>query len=128
MRILIAIACAALLAACAANPKQNPVASSARSGVIVAGTLSLGPCEMSVAPYQTRIRVAAEKAHRRLDDGRMTVMQAKAVLDKGDALTAVLDAVCPLERAGRLDEAAYNRGHAARELPALEALIPETKR
>lgn len=128
MRAYLVIALAALLAACGTTPRQNPVASQARSGVIVAGTLSLGPCEMSVAPYQTRIRVVAEKAHRRLDDGRMTITQAKAVLDKGDALAAALDSVCPMERAGRLDEAAYNRGHAVRELPALEALIPESKR
>lgn len=128
MRVLIAIACAALLAACAANPKQNPVASAAKSGVIVAGTLSLGPCEMSVAPYYTRINVAAQKAHRRLDDGRMTVTQAEAVLKKGDALAATLDSVCPMERQGRYDEAAINRGHVARELPALEALIKESKR
>ncbi|MBP6543207.1 MAG: hypothetical protein KA265_11495 [Piscinibacter sp.] len=128
MRVLIAIACAALLAACAANPKQNPVASAAKSGVIVAGTLSLGPCEMSVAPYYTRISVAAQKAHRRLDDGRMTVTQAEAVLKVGDVATAILDSVCAYERQGRMADAALQRETVARRIEKMEALIPETKR
>lgn len=128
MRRLIACLAALLLAACATPPQQpNPIVARAQSGAIVAGTLSLGPCEMSMAPYQTRIAVAVRKAARRVQDGRMTVKQAEALDKRAVLARGRLGRVCELEREGRKAEADHNRAHVARELPALEALIPEVK-
>lgn len=130
MRALIALTAAiALLAACASPPPANPVAGSSGSRMILAGTLSLGECEMSIAPLYTRAAIAAHRASRRQDDGRLTLAQAGVIQTKGLALLAELDAVCPLERDGRIDDAEHNRRH-VREvaLPALEAMIPGAKK
>jgi hypothetical protein len=125
MRKLIAIAAALLLAACATPPQQPvPIAAKAASGIVVAGTLSLGECEMSIAALYSRAAVAAERARRRLADGRLTQEQAAEIRRKGLALVAVLDGVCKLERKGKSAGAEHNV-HYVRDvaLPELEALI-----
>lgn len=126
MRKLIAIAAAAaLLAACATPPAQpNPVASSASSGLIVVGTLSLGPCEMSLAGDYTRTQVVLQKATRRLNDGRLSVAEARRIVDRGHAILAALDTVCPLEAENRRADGDKNRAFVATKLPQLEAMIP----
>lgn len=128
MRLLIAIALAALLTACAATPKQpNPIAARAGSGIIIAGTLSLGACEMSLAAQYTRATVALQKATRRLNDGRMTLPTARLIEQKATKLIETLDSVCPLERDGSFGDAADARDAAARLLPIVEVLVGETK-
>jgi len=125
MRKLIVIAAALLLAACATPPQQPaPVAAKAATGIIVAGTLSLGECEMSIAPLYSRAAVAAERARRRLADGRLTPDQGAEIKRKGIALVAVLDGVCKLERNGKSAGAEHNV-HYVRDvaLPELESLI-----
>lgn len=129
MRKLIVIAAALLLAACATPPQQpTPIVAAASSGIVVAGTLSLGPCELSVAPYITRVSVAAQKATRRVQDGRMSKSQGMAVADRGAALLAALNAVCPLQAQGQSAAAQRNREWLSRDLPEFEAMITEVPR
>lgn len=128
MRRLIAIASAVLLTACAATAKQPvPVAAHAGSGIIVVGTLSLGPCEMSLGADYTRTKVVLEKTTRRLEAHRISAPQAKVIADKGAALLAALDAICPLEKDGRLGDAWGNRDFVKRALPELESLPGDAK-
>lgn len=125
MRLLIALACAVLLTACATPTQQpKPVGAKPSSGLIVAGTLSLGECEMSIAPLYSRAAVAAERARRRLTDGRLTPEQGAEIKRRGLALLAVLDGVCKLEKQGKSAGAAHNV-HYVRDvaLPELESLI-----
>lgn len=125
MRKLIVIAAALLLAACATPPQQPaPIAARASSGIIVAGALSLGECEMSVAPLRSRAAVAAERARRRQADGRLTLEQADAIKAKGLELLSVLDDVCELEREGKHAAAEHNRKRVRDvRLPEIEALV-----
>lgn len=126
MRRLIAIACAVMLTACVANPKQtNPMSARAGSGVIVAGTLSLGPCEMSVAALRTRNAVAAQKVSRRVVDGRIDKARAREFLVRLSGVRDRLDAVCELDRANIPHEAAAVRNRAERTLADVEADIKE---
>lgn len=129
MKTMIACLAVLLLAACATPIKPpNPVSAKSESGMVIVGTLSLGPCELSMAPYQTRIGVVAEKALRRLKDGRMSKDKVLEVERKATDLSATADAVCPLERDGRHAAAAHNRTHVGSHLPALEALVKESAR
>jgi len=125
MRKVIAIAAALLLAACATPPEQPvPIVAQAASGIVVAGTLSLGECEMSIAPLYSRAAVAAERARRRLADGRLTLVQADDIKAKVRELLSVLDGVCELEREGKHAAAEHNRKRVRDvRLPEIEALI-----
>ena len=125
MKQLAVAACAALMLAACATPNQqsNPVGANASSGLIVAGTLSLGPCEMSLGSYYTRAQVVMQKATRRLNDGRITIDQARIIRDRGANLLAMLDAICPLERQGRLAAARTKRDAVQAQLQDFESMI-----
>lgn len=124
MRLLIAIALAALLTACGATPKQlNPVVGTTQSGPVVAASLSVGPCEMSIAPAQTRVSVVLQKAQRRLHDGVIGVAAAERIANEGREIIARLGTVCKHESAGNIDAANNAREYAARRLPAIEYMV-----
>ena len=124
MRLLIVIALAALLTACGTTPKQlNPVVGTAESGPVVAASLSVGPCEMSIAPAQTRVSVAMQKAQRRLHEGVMDVATADRIANEGREILARLGTVCKHESAGNTDAANNARDYAARRLPAIEYMV-----
>lgn len=100
-----AIACwcavAIYLAGCSTAPSAptavqpaSPIAGRALGGVSLAGTLSLGPCDMSVAPSMTRITLARQSALRLLQAGRITRDQARAVQSSADSARSDLDAAC----------------------------------
>lgn len=128
MRLLIAIALAAMLTACAATPKQpNPIAARAGSGLIITGTLSLGDCEMSLAAQYTRATAALKKAKLRVFAGRIDKQTGDLIAEKGKKLLEKLDSICPLERDGSFGDAADARDAAKGQLAVLEVLVGETK-
>lgn len=124
MRILLACLAALLLAACAQTPKQsNPITARSASGPIIVGTLSLGPCEMSLAADYTRTKVALERATRRLNDGRLNVNQASRASEAGAGALNALDSVCQAERESRWDDARRGRDSAGLSIKVLEQLV-----
>lgn len=127
MRLLIAIACAVLLTACAATPKQNPVSGTAKPGVVVAGTLSLGPCEMSVAPYQTRIAVVAQKAAARVNRGSLDLATAREIHSKASSLARIAEDVCRYSREIRPVDESRARDTLDLDVPQLESMLNRSK-
>lgn len=126
MKTLIILLATLALAGCVSD-KPNPIASSAGSGLIVAGTLSLGPCDASIAPQQTRVSIALQKATRRLADGRLDVATADRVANDGAEILKRLSTVCKHESAGNSDAAAVARDYAARRIPEIESIVRSAK-
>lgn len=94
MRILILIAAALVLSACAAPTTPLATASAPRdTGVIVSATLApLGSFEWTVAPDYTRLAVTRRLAARLLAQGRISVDVAEQVQVEADAARGLLDA------------------------------------
>ena len=128
MKTMIACLAVLLLAACATPIKPpNPASAKSESGMVIVGTLSLGPCEMSIAPSQTRIRVAVEKATRRLADGRLAVADADRIENKATGALSRLGDVCRHQSAGNTDAAEGARAYAARNIEAIEQILKGAK-
>ena len=102
-RILILIAAAFALAACAGPTAPLSSAPARDSGVIVSATLApLGSFEWQVAPDYTRLATTRRLAARALTNGRISIATAEQVQAEADAARRALDEavrVAPTSRA-----------------------------
>lgn len=102
-RILILIAAALSLAACAGPTVPLSTAPARDSGVIVTATLApLGSFEWTVAPDYTRLATTRRLAARALTNGRISIATAEQVQTEADAARRALDeavATAPRNRA-----------------------------
>lgn len=102
-RILILIAAALSLAACAGPTVPLASAPVRDTGVIVTATLApLGSFEWTVAPDYTRLATTRRLAARALTNGRISIATAEQVQVEADAARRALDeavATAPRNRA-----------------------------
>lgn len=102
-RILIPVAAALVLAACAAPTTPLSTAPARDTGVIVSATLApLGSFEWQVAPDYTRLATTRRLAARALANGRISIATAEQVQVEADAARSALDEavrVAPSSRA-----------------------------
>ncbi|GIK83027.1 MAG: hypothetical protein BroJett024_41320 [Alphaproteobacteria bacterium] len=102
-RILILIAAALSLAACAGPTAPLSSAPARDTGVIVTATLApLGSFEWQVAPDYTRLATTRRLAARALTNGRISIATAEQVQVEADAARSALDeavAAAPRNRA-----------------------------
>lgn len=102
-RILILIAAALSLAACAGPTVPLASVPARDSGVIVTATLApLGSFEWTVAPDYTRLATTRRLAARALTNGRISIATAEQVQVEADAARSALDEavrVAPSSRA-----------------------------
>lgn len=102
-RILIPVAAALALAACAAPTTPLSTAPERDTGVIVTATLApLGSFEWTVAPDYTRLATTRRLAARALTNGRISIATAEQIQVEADAARSALDeavAAAPRNRA-----------------------------
>ena len=102
-RILIPVAAALALAACAAPTTPLSTSPARDTGVIVSATLApLGSFEWTVAPDYTRLATTRRLAARALTNGRISIATAEQVQAEADAARRALDeavATAPRNRA-----------------------------
>lgn len=102
-RILILIAAALALAACAGPTAPLSSVPARDTGVIVSATLApLGSFEWQVAPDYTRLATTRRLAARALTNGRISIATAEQVQTEADAARSALDEavrVAPTSRA-----------------------------
>lgn len=102
-RILILIAAALALAACAGPTAPLSSVPARDTGVIVSATLApLGSFEWQVAPDYTRLATTRRLAARALTNGRISIATAEQVQTEADAARSALDeavATAPRNRA-----------------------------
>lgn len=98
MRALLALALAALLAACAQTPPPAKLGGVSSGGAIVAATLSIGRCELLPAAALTDREVLLAGALRLAEQRRITRSTAERVLALADTAKRELLGACQGEQ------------------------------
>lgn len=126
MKYFIAILIALSLTACATQQSATPLMGAtppSRGSQAFATLAPLGSFEWRAAPYYTRNAALRHRAAALLDARRISVADARDLLNRTNSVRGLLDAAVAMDVRGNTDGAAGALGDAGRWLDEAEALL-----